>query len=986
MLKSPSVVVVRSAAVRGRARLHVRGLHRQPVLGLLLQERLGADDRIHHVGASPVTGNVLVLFDAARVDLGEIQRRVAREIATYRRLGGTRISDGHAAGALPDVDGSAWHTREAADVIQELNEAPALGLSRRDVEGRLAVSGPNRLPTPQPKSGIQIVWEQVGSLPVGLLAGAAAVSLATGGLVDGVAILAVIAINAVIGYATESRVERILASLSEVGVPVALVRREGLEQLVPKADLVPGDIMLLRPGHDVAADGRLIAVTGLQTNESALTGESVPVAKSLAPVPRLDAPIGDRTDMIFAGTVVAEGTGEAIVTGTGRRTELGRIRILVGEAQAPRTPLERQLDDTGRKLALASVGLSGALFVAGVLRGLPALGTFRIAASLAVAAVPEGLPTVATTTLALGMRRMFRRRMLVRRLNAVETLGSTTVICVDKTGTVTENRMTVGRWHVAGRDHTQVDAAAEAPDPALGSALTIAVLCNDATMTIEADGTPQTTGSPTEAALLVAARAWGVDATAWREKHPLLTTSPRADGRNWMGSMHAGPRSRLVMVKGAPEEVLRNSTRWLRSRGEAELDRAARRQILSANDRMAGEGMRVLGLACKMVASDAEASWDALTWIGLVGLIDPIRPGVREAIAVCREAGIRPVMITGDQGLTALAVGRELGLLRDGRVRVLEAGELARLDANALRGVVREVDVFARVAPAQKYEIVRALQAGGEVVAMTGDGVNDGPALKAADIGVAMGQRGTEMARELADVVIMDDDFRSIIAAVENGRTLRANLQKALRFLLATNLAEVFVTFAATLVARAQPLSALHLLWINLVSDVVPALALGMEPVEPGTMRRPPPVPGGALLSRADLMTTAFDAAVMAAATLGAFGLTWRRSGDAVRASTVAFSTISTGQLLYALACRSDQRSGLSGLRDNPALLAGIGGMLALQGATVVVPPLRALLATTPLGLADLAVIGVGAVAPLTLREALKTTRRDESHQGGTRG
>jgi Ca2+-transporting ATPase len=453
-----------------------------------------------------------------------------------------------------------------------------------------------------------------------------------------------------------------------------------------------------------------------------------------------------------------------------------------------------------------------------------------------------------------------------------------------------------------------------------------------------------------------------------------------------MGSLHPEGHRRRMVVKGAPEEVLRRSTRWARAGGEGELDGAARRRILSANDRMAGEGMRVLGLAEKTLDRDAEASWDGLTWVGLVGLIDPIRPGVREAIAVCHQAGIRPVMITGDQGLTAVAVGRQLGLLRDGQVRVLEAGELARLDATALRGVVREVDVFARVAPAQKYEIVRALQAGGEVVAMTGDGVNDGPALKTADIGVAMGQRGTEMARDLADVVLMDDDFGSIVAAVENGRALRANLQKALRFLLATNLAEVLVTFGATLVGGAQPLSALHLLWINLVTDVVPALALGMEPAEAGVMRRPPPVPGGALLSRDDLATTALDAAIMAGVTLGAFGATWRRSADVAHASTVAFSTLSTGQLLYALACRSDDRPGLRRLGENPALVAGLGGMLALQAATVLVPPLRVLLGNTPLGLADLAVIGAGATMPLVVREALKTRRPHASPQGGGRG
>jgi Ca2+-transporting ATPase len=970
--RDPTSVTVLSAAVRGRARLRVEGLRRQPELALRLRDRLGGDDRVHQIWASPITGNLLVRFDAGRLGLTELRQRVAREAAANGRRGGPPTAERRRPALPPEGDGIAWHTRPAAEVMRSLNDSPALGLSMEDAERRVLVSGPNRLPVPLPKSAFEILWDQIGSLPVLLLGGAAIASIASGGLVDGAAILAVIALNATIGYATESRVARILASLTEVGMPMAFVRRGGRELLLPRVELVPGDVMLLRPGHEIPADGRLISVGGLQTDESALTGESVPVSKTLEPVALREAPIADRTNMVYAGTVVAEGAGEAIVTATGRRTELGRIRALVSEASAPRTPLERQLDQTGRQLALASLGLCGGLFVVGVLRGLPALGVFRTAASLAVAAVPEGLPTVATTTLALGMRRMFERRTLVRRLAAVESLGSTTVICVDKTGTVTENRMTVGRWHVAGRDYPQGTLAPGAVGPALAQALAIAILCNEATLVVNGLGATEVTGSATETALLIAAQAGGFDASLLRRRHPLLALSPRGDGRNWMGSMHAGSPRRLVVVKGAPEEVLRASAHWRTAEGEAELDAAARRQILGANDRMADEGMRVLGLAFKTLNGHAEASWDDLTWVGLVGLIDPIRPGVREAIAVCHQAGIRPVMITGDQGLTAVAVGRTLGLLRNGHVRVLEAGELAHLNAEALRGVVREVDVFARVAPAQKYEIVRALQAGGEVVAMTGDGVNDSPALKAADIGVAMGLRGTEMARDVADVILMDDDFGSLVAAVEQGRTLRANLQKALRFLLATNLAEVLVTAGAMVVGRAQPLSALHLLWINLVSDVVPALALALEPAEPDIMRAPPPVPGAPLLSRDALAATALDAAVMAASTLGAFGLILSRGANAARASTVAFSTLSAGQLLYALACRSPERPGFQRLGDNPMLVAGVGGMLALQAATLVAPPLRALLGTTPLGMVDLAVIGAGATAPLLAREALK--------------
>src|SRR5262245_32103918 len=628
-------VLVVSNGVRGRVRLQVRDLRNNPGLALALRERLAADDRVARVSPSTLTGNVLVLFDGRRLGVKELRRRVAREIAAHRFQRGSRPA-GRIPDLLPASNGTPWHTLTPAEVARSLNDSLAVGLSTEEAERRLQTAGANRLPAPQPKSAFEIIWEQVGSLPVLLLGGAAVVSIATGGLLDGAAILAVIAANAAIGYVTESRVERILASLKEIGVPMAMVRRDGREQVLPRAELVPGDIMLLRPGHDVAADGRVIAADGLQTDESALTGESVPVTKRLEHVLQIEAPVAERVDMVYAGTVVAEGMGEAVVTATGRHTELGRIRALVSEARAPRTPLERQLDETGRHLALASLGLCGALFAVGVARGLGALAVFRTAASLAVAAVPEGLPTVATTTLALGMRRMQERRTLVRRLAAVESLGSTTVICVDKTGTVTENRMTVGRWHVAGRDRLQADLVPSAVDPALERALTVAVLCNEAVLVADAaTGAVEMTGSATESALLLAARSCGVDVPALRERYPTVATSPRGDGRNWMGSMHAREGERLIAVKGAPEEVLRGCSRWLGAEGEAPLVAASRRRIMHANDRMAGEGMRVLGFAFKPVALDALATWDNLMWIGLVGLIDPIRPGVREAIAIC---------------------------------------------------------------------------------------------------------------------------------------------------------------------------------------------------------------------------------------------------------------------------------------------------------------------------------------------------------------
>jgi Ca2+-transporting ATPase len=568
----------------------------------------------------------------------------------------------------------------------------------------------------------------------------------------------------------------------------------------------------------------------------------------------------------------------------------------------------------------------------------------------------------------------------VRRLAAVESLGATTVICADKTGTLTENRMTVHSWHVAGREyrHRNGDVAAvtgngdsaalaatptgrrrpEDLDPAFERALMIGVLCNEA----ELDGN----GSSTEGALLRAARDMGLDYKNIRESHPLLSVRPRITGENWMATTHAGPEACcMVAVKGAPEEVVERATRWLGPRGQQRLTGATKRRILAANARIAARGMRVLGLAFKEIDAEAGPTYDDLVWVGLVGLADPVRAGVREAIAACRSAGIRTVILTGDQAHTAAAIWRELDVAPNGHVRVLEASRLDGGHEAALRSAAGTVDVFARVSPVHKYHIVRALRAAGEVVAMTGDGINDAAALKASDIGVAMGVQGTAVARDVADAVLLEDDFGSIVRAVQHGRSIRDNISRALRFLLSTNFSEILVTLGALALGVARPLSAIQLLWINVVSDVLPALALAIEPPESDVMARPPRDPAEPILSRPMLTRIAGEGTVLAAATLGVYGLALSRYGAGPRATTLAFTTLTASQLAHALSCRSRSSVPVKRLPGGLPLLAVVGGSLGFQTLAVTAPPLRRLLGTTLLSLTDWIVVAGGITVPL---------------------
>jgi len=959
MTAAPTVVAL-SVAVPGRARLRVDAVRGKPALAARLADRIAADTGIREVRANPVTGSMLVSFDPTRVDTRALMAAVRRHA---RALGDGRNGNGRN-GHRPVSH--AWHLLPASEVLARLSTSGPLGLSSADAEQRLATVGANRLPTPEPKSPLTILAGHLTSLPVLLLGGAAALSIASGAPIEAAVILAVVAANATVGYVTERRVERILTSLQTTATPRALVRRDGKETFVPASAVVPGDVLILRSGHDVPADARVMEARGLGVDESALTGESVPVTKVASLPADANGALAERVNTVHAGTVVAEGSGLAVVTATGRDTELGRIRALVAETGAPPTPLEQELDRTGRRLAGVSLGACSAALGLGLLRGVPLFEMARSAISLAVAAVPEGLPAVATTTLALGTQRMLRRGTLVRRLAAVESLGAVTVICADKTGTLTENRMTVDSWCIGRHEYGQGKELAEErlTDLALARALSVAVLCNEAELASDGGNGK---GSSTESALLAAARDAGLDYCAERRRHPLLRIRERTDGDNWMATVHATTGADLVAVKGAPEPVLARADRWIDNGVERPLTEEARQELRRINDRIAARGLRVLGLAYRTLSAAGEPECERLVWIGLVALTDPVRPGVGDAIRACRVAGIRTILLTGDHARTAAAVYRELAL-HDGPPKVFDASHVDELSAERLVTLVHEVDVFARVSPADKYRIVRALQAGGEIVAMTGDGINDAAALRASDIGVAMGAHGTDVARDVADVVLMTDDFGGIVAAVAQGRTIHTNIGKSLRFLLATNFSEILVTLGALAVGIPRPMSAIQFLWINLLTDVAPALALAVEPAEPAVMARPPRDPAAPMLSRGALVDISTDAGVLAATTLGVHALALARHGAGPRATTLAFSTLTSAQLLHALAYRSRGERESAGT-GRSVLLPVVGGTLALQLAAMALPPLRGLLGLTPLSLADWALVGAAAALPLVLKE-----------------
>ena len=929
-----------------------------------------------------------------------------------------------ATGALTS---SMAYRRPGEDVVAELGSDARLGLQQADARSRLERYGRNELPAGAPVPAWRRFLAQFQDVLVVLLLIATAISAALWAYeresalpYEALAILAVVVLNATMGYLQESRAEAAVVALRAMSAGEATVIRGGERHSVPAAEIVPGDVVLIEEGDTIPADGRILESASLQTAESALTGESLPVTKDPAPIDA-DVPLGDRDNMVFSGTAVTYGHGTAVVTATGMQTEMGRIAGLLKETVDEPTPLQRELDRTGRVLGAVVVAIAVVMVVTIVLVEdvRTAAGLFDVlilGVALAVAAVPEGLPAVVTAVLSMGVQRMAKRNAIVRHLAAVETLGSASVIASDKTGTLTRNEMTVrvvvtasGRvafdgsgYAPAGDVHRDDGGPVDGPlRVELERALAAADRANNATLR-EDDGRWTVQGDPTEGALLVAARKAGLDADDYDRRLPRVGEVPFSSERKLMSTLHrdADQRDRgIVFTKGAPDVLLGRCSQELVGGQRRPLTPERRRQILETNEALAGPALRTLGVAGRWLPPDALAEHVAhpddrlerdLVFAGLIGIIDPPRPEAKDAVARAKAAGIRPIMITGDHPRTAAVIARELGITTDDRA--MTGAELEALSPDAAAGIVADVSVYARVNPEHKLRIIDALRRTGAVVAMTGDGVNDAPALKKADIGIAMGITGTDVSKEAADMVLADDNFASIVAAVEEGRAIFANIRKFLRYLLSSNIGEVLTMFFGVLLAGAigldagggavvLPLLATQILWINLVTDGPPALALGVDPPDQGLMDLPPRPAGESVITRRMWRGIVVVGVIMAVGTLLVLDASMpggyiAGAGDVRYGQTMAFTTLMLFQLFNVLNARSDDDSAFVHLFGNGWLWAAMGGSVALQVLVVYVPFLQRAFGTTALSGGDWLLCVAVASSVLWLREADKAIAR----------
>jgi Ca2+-transporting ATPase len=871
----------------------------------------------------------------------------------------------------------AW-AHPGPEVLRALGVARDRGLTLAEARERRRRFGTNRLRQRRTPGAWRILLDQFKGWMVPLLAVAAAISFAFAQPTEGCAIVVVIALNTAIGFATELRAARSMDALRRLGQTTARVRRDGQVQEIRADDVVPGDIALVEGGDVITADIRLIQASKLQVDESALTGESAPVAKHVEPL----APgtvLPDRANMLFKGTAITRGAAEGVVVGTGMATELGRISSLVERVEEERTPLEKRLDRLGHRLVWLTLVVGAAVAAAGVMAGKGTLLMVQTGVALAVAAIPEGLPVVATIALARGMWRMARRNALVRRLSAVETLGATTVIFTDKTGTLTENRMSVVRIVLdvgpvdVEQDHDAFrrDGGFVEPrdDAALGALLRTGVLCNNASLAVATDGGG--VGDPLEVALLAAGAKAGLDRQELVKRFPEVREEAFDADVKMMATIHEDEGTYVVAVKGAAERVIEASTRVLTAGGERELTDDDRRRWLARGEALAEDGLRVLAVATRRVDSASAPPYADLTLLGLAGLLDPPRREVARAIAACRAAGMRVGMVTGDHPATALAVARAVGLVDDEPAVARAGSELAALEGlgESERRRVLDGAVFARVTPEQKLRLVALHKAAGAVVAMTGDGVNDAPALREADIGIAMGRRGTQVAREAADMVLKDDAFGTIVAAVAEGRTIFRNIRAFVVYLLSCNLSEILVVGLASLVSVPLPIRPLQILFLNLVTDVFPALALGLGEGDPAAMTRPPRHPDEPILARGHWLMVVAQGGAITLAVLGAFALAvvWIEMPDR-QAVTVSFLTLAFAQLGHVFNMRGPG-SGLvrNEVTRNPFVWGAFALCTVLLLAVVYLPGLAGVLRLSPPGIEGWTIVLALSALPLVV-------------------
>ena len=858
------------------------------------------------------------------------------------------------------------HCETAHEVLEKLGSDPRRGLDSAEAARRLSRYGPNSLDAGKPPSMLRRILGQLKDPMILVLLAAAGLSWWAGGgkdWLDSGIILLIVVVNAVLSITQEDHAQKALDALRDMAAPTALARRDGALCRVEARELVPGDVVYIEGGDQVPADGRLLSASGLRVDESAMTGESVPVDKTPGEGLDPNTPLAERVNMVLSGTLAVAGRGTMVVTATGMETEMGRIAGMLGAREARTTPLQRKMGEISKTLSFLCLCVCALMFGVGLLQGKDLLGMFLTAVSLAVAAIPEGLPAIVTIVLALGVQRLAKQGAIVTKLPAVETLGCAGVICSDKTGTLTQNRMEVKRlWSRSKAGET--------------AALTAFVLCSDAA--IAADGT--VLGEPTEAALLEAARKAGLSPEALRGEHPRLGDIPFDSSRKRMSTFHPGRNGGVeVMVKGAPDLLLERCDKIMTGSGPVPLTPALRREVERVNAQMGREALRVLAAAAvgelptlpkQPIPQRVEQH---LTFLGLVGMMDPPRPEAAKAVERCHRAGIKVVMITGDHRSTAVAIARELGILEENGGAVTGA-DLDFMSQEQLEEEAERISVFARVTPEHKMRIVKALQARGHVVAMTGDGVNDAPALSQADIGCAMGKTGTQVAKSASHLILTDDNFSTIVSAVAEGRGIYANIKKAIHYLLSCNIGEILTLFAATLLDFAQmPLAPVQLLWLNLVTDSLPALALGVEPVEAGMMEEPPRGGREKLFDGKFTFRLLWQGLMVGGLTLAAYFVGLFRFGDSAAANTMAFATLTMTQLFHAFNVRSETASIFAlGVFSNGAMNKAFVVGMAMQLAVLLLPPLQAVFSTVPMTTLQWLTVLALALTPVAVCELTK--------------
>ncbi|MBK8989663.1 MAG: cation-translocating P-type ATPase [Chloroflexi bacterium] len=875
-----------------------------------------------------------------------------------------------------------WHTLTRDDTLIQLNTSPN-GLDTTEAAKRLQENGPNELQAAHRVSPWALLLEQFKNVLILILLGATIISLFLGHGIESVVIAIIVLFAVGLGFVQEYRAERAIEALRQMAAPTATVLRDGTESKIPAREVVPGEVILLRTGDRIPADARLLETVNLQIEEAALTGESVPVEKHVRALENADMPLGDRKNMAYAGTAVTYGRGKALVTATGMNTEFGKIAKMLQDVESGKTPLQQNLDKVGTMLARVAFVVVAIIVALGLLRGQPLIEMLIFGIALAVAVVPEALPAVVTISLAIGVQKMVKRNALIRRLHAVETLGSTSVICSDKTGTLTKDEMTIRRLYCAGQI-VSVSGAGYTPEgafstnggipgghsPALRQMLTAAALASDTRLVQTDNGGWDIKGDPTEGALIVAAAKAGLQKDALDADHPRVQEIPFSSETKRMTTLHEADGITTAYAKGAPEVILADCDFVLTENGVAPLDSAAREDILAQAQTLAGEALRVLGIASKSNVT-LETAEQGMTFLGLAGMIDPPRAEAKAAIALCAEAGIRPVMITGDHPLTAQAVARELGLLHKGG-RVVTGAELEEMSDEELGRDVEDISVYARVSPSHKLRVVTAWQSRGHIVAMTGDGVNDAPALKKADIGIAMGITGTDVTKEAAAMTLTDDNFASIVAAVEEGRGVFGNIKKYLMYLLSSNIGEIGLMAGSVLLGLPLPLTAVQILYVNLATDGLPALALAVDPPETDLMKRQPRDPRTGIFTRPVVALMVLGGLWSTLINLGLFTWALNVGKSLEEAMTMTFVSLVLIQFFKAYNFRSDRHSIFNKPFANKWLNLAIVWEIALLFVILYVPFLNVAFGTYYLPLEDWLIISVLSVTIVPVLELAK--------------